>query len=264
MTLTTRLLRRVVNSSVPAALANSVSSLPMPTPSPGLNRVPRWRTMISPPLTYWPAKTLTPRRWASESRPLREEPRPFLCAIRRYPRGSSGPTSGWSRTTSGVLFDLDVGDFQAGELLPVTGELLVAPLGLELEDPELRVALVTEHLGGDRGLGQRVAERDLVGAHEHGVEVDGRTLVGGQALLQELLALLDAVLLRAGLDDCVQGKSSLLGCLGGRSCPRRGTAPATSAATAPRLGVYRVVVVLPGRPRARRAGRLGLPDDGRP
>src|SRR5947209_262212 len=58
-----------------------VSSLPIPVPSPGLKRVPRWRTMISPPVTVWPAKTFTPRRLAFESRPLREEPSPFLCAI---------------------------------------------------------------------------------------------------------------------------------------------------------------------------------------
>src|SRR5579859_705913 len=53
----------------------------MPTPSPGLKRVPRWRTMISPPVTRSPANTLTPRRLAFESRPFREDPRPFLCAI---------------------------------------------------------------------------------------------------------------------------------------------------------------------------------------
>ena len=58
--------------------AKSVWSRPMPTPLPGRKRVPRWRTMISPPVTVWPAKTFTPRRLAFESRPLREEPRPFL------------------------------------------------------------------------------------------------------------------------------------------------------------------------------------------
>ena len=62
----------------PARVAKIVSSRPRPTPSPGLKRVPRWRTMISPPLTVWPAKTFTPRRLAFESRPLRLDPRPFL------------------------------------------------------------------------------------------------------------------------------------------------------------------------------------------
>src|SRR5215218_6560092 len=98
----------------------------MPVPSPGWKRVPRWRTMISPPVTLWPAKTFTPRRLAFESRPLREEPRPFLCAMPLGPH---------------------LRDLQARELLAVTRPPLVAPLGLELDHPELRAALVPEHLG---------------------------------------------------------------------------------------------------------------------
>ena len=80
-TLTTRRPRKVPNSTLPAAVANRVSSLPRPTLRPGWKWVPRWRTMISPALTNWPPKRLTPRRCALESRPLREEPRPFLCAM---------------------------------------------------------------------------------------------------------------------------------------------------------------------------------------
>ena len=67
----------------PARSAKRVSSLPRPTPSPGWKWVPRWRTMISPALTCWPPKRLTPRRWALDSRPLRVELAPFLCAICR-------------------------------------------------------------------------------------------------------------------------------------------------------------------------------------
>ena len=52
-----------------------------PVPGPGRNRVPRWRTMIMPALTSWPAKIFTPRYFGFESRPFRDEPRPFLCAI---------------------------------------------------------------------------------------------------------------------------------------------------------------------------------------
>ena len=37
------------NSTMPLIFANSVSSLPQPTFSPGLMRVPRWRTMMEPP-----------------------------------------------------------------------------------------------------------------------------------------------------------------------------------------------------------------------
>src|ERR1700760_4952896 len=102
----------------------------MPTPTPGLKRVPRWRTMISPPVTVCPAKTFTPRRLALESRPLRLEPRAFLCGI------SSAPLP-------------DRREADARELLTVTRPALVAALGLELEHAELRAALVRHDLGAD-------------------------------------------------------------------------------------------------------------------
>ena len=50
-------------------------------PGPGRKRVPRWRTRIIPAVTCWPSNIFTPRRCACESRPLREEPSPFLCAM---------------------------------------------------------------------------------------------------------------------------------------------------------------------------------------
>src|SRR3954452_8750107 len=99
----------------------------MATPSPALKREPRWRTMISPPETVCPANTFTPRRLALESRPLRLEPSPFLCAI-----GSLAP---------------EVGDADAGEPLPMAGAPLVPALGLELEHAQLRTALVADDLG---------------------------------------------------------------------------------------------------------------------
>src|SRR3954447_6935981 len=106
----------------------------MPAPSPGLKRVPRWRTMISPPVTVCPANTFTPRRLALEARPLRLEPRPFLCAI------SSAPLA-------------DGRDADARQLLAVAGAPLVAALGLELEHPQLRPALVRDDLGLDEQRG---------------------------------------------------------------------------------------------------------------
>src|SRR5687767_15028788 len=105
----------------------------MPVPGPGLKRVPRWRTMISPPVTVWPANSFTPRYLGFESRPLRLEPRPFLCAMR-------------------CSASLDAGDADSREILPVTRAALVAALGLELEDAELRAALVPDDLRGHRGL----------------------------------------------------------------------------------------------------------------
>ena len=71
----------VRKATLPSRVAKIVSSLPMPVPGPGRKRVPRWRTRIIPAVTSWPAKSLTPSIFGFESRPFREEPRPFLCAI---------------------------------------------------------------------------------------------------------------------------------------------------------------------------------------
>src|SRR6476620_6011137 len=84
-TLIVRPLRDGLKATRPSRVAKIVWSRPMPTPSPGQKRVPRWRTMISPPLTCSPAKTLTPSMFGFDSRPLRLEPRPFLCAMPRPP-----------------------------------------------------------------------------------------------------------------------------------------------------------------------------------
>src|SRR5579862_5354672 len=53
----------------------------MPTRSPGWNLVPRWRTMMLPGMTISPPNFLTPSRRPALSRPLREDPPAFLCAI---------------------------------------------------------------------------------------------------------------------------------------------------------------------------------------
>src|SRR5436305_10617867 len=144
----TRPWRPVLKSTVPAAFANSVSSLPIPTPSPGWKRVPRWRTMISPPVTVSPAKTFTPRRLAFESRPLRLEPRPFLCAI------------------------ADLRDLDARQVLAVTPAALVAALGLELEHAKLLAALVADHARGHLHLLQSIrVEHRVLGAEQHGLQL---------------------------------------------------------------------------------------------
>src|SRR2546421_13099798 len=53
----------------------------MPTLTPGFQRVPRWRRMILPACKYSPPNFFTPSRFDWLSRPLRELPIPFLCAI---------------------------------------------------------------------------------------------------------------------------------------------------------------------------------------
>src|SRR4051794_39201500 len=158
----------------------------MPTPLPGLKRVPRWRTMISPPVTCWPAKTFTPRRLALESRPLRDEPRPFLCAISR-----SAP---------------DLLHADARELLTVALAALVAALGLVLEDADLRATLVADDRRGDLGAAEALAELGVaVAGDEQWLELDRGALVALEALHEQGLPLGDAVLLAAGLDHGVGG-----------------------------------------------------------
>src|SRR3990172_3368013 len=71
------------NFTIPSTSAKRVSSLPRPTFFPGFHFVPRWRARIFPPTTCSPPNFLRPNLWADESRPLREEPTPFLCAMNK-------------------------------------------------------------------------------------------------------------------------------------------------------------------------------------
>ena len=89
--------------------------------------------MISPALTTWPPKRFTPRRWALESRPLRVEEAPFLCAM---------------SVASAYFAGLDAGDLDLGQRLAVTLALAVAGLVLVLEDVDLRALGVRDDLGG--------------------------------------------------------------------------------------------------------------------
>src|SRR6516165_3019157 len=92
--------------------------------------------MISPALTSWPPNRLTPSRWALESRPLREELAPFLCAM------------------SSALPGLDAGDAQLGQPLTVTLTLAVAGLVLVLEDADLGTLDGADDLSRDGNLGE--------------------------------------------------------------------------------------------------------------
>src|SRR5471030_2368141 len=53
----------------------------MPTLRPGCHVVPRWRARILPATTISPPDFFRPRRRPALSRPLREDPPAFLCAI---------------------------------------------------------------------------------------------------------------------------------------------------------------------------------------
>src|SRR5687767_69179 len=76
------------NFTTPSINAKSVSSLPRPTLFPGFHLVPRCRAMMLPPSTRSPPNFLSPNRCACESRPFRDEPTPFLCAITNSVLGS--------------------------------------------------------------------------------------------------------------------------------------------------------------------------------
>src|SRR5947209_13655939 len=98
--------------------------------------------MISPAPTTWPPKRLTPRRCALESRPLRVDDAPFLCAI----------CSCLLRVVG--LLGLDTGHADLRQLLTVTLTLAVAGLVLVLEDVDLRPLCGGDDLSGHGDAGQ--------------------------------------------------------------------------------------------------------------
>src|SRR3989337_2782686 len=111
------------------------AALPSP-PLPACTCVPRWRPRIWPALTCSPPYTLTPRRLDCESRPLRELPPAFLCAMFRSPCSGSGD---------------DVVDPDLGVVLAVPLRFLEMLAPPQLEDLDLVAAAVAEDGGRDFG-----------------------------------------------------------------------------------------------------------------
>src|SRR5947209_3369499 len=176
---------RSLNSTTPVTLANSVSSLPQPTFSPGFSGVPRCRTMIEPPGTSCPPKTFTPRRCALESRPFFELPKPFLCAM-----------------------DLahDVADAHFGVVLPVPLGPLVLLLSLEFENQNLLRTVVIFHRGIDLDVAGVVTGEHLIAIveeREHSAQLDLRSNLGGEFRNPDHIPGSNAELLSACLNDCV-------------------------------------------------------------
>src|SRR5690606_4979563 len=176
--------------TTPSMSAKSVSSRPRPTFCPGWNLVPRCRTRMWPASTRCPPNRFTPSRCAFESRPLRLEPTPFLCAM---PPPSAEP---------------DLADPDLGVLLPVSllPAVVLAPLPLEHDD--LLALAVRDDLGRDgsavdRGrahpdLSVRCGQQDLIERH-------GLADAGGDRRDPEGLSGLCAELFSAGADDRVHG-----------------------------------------------------------
>jgi hypothetical protein len=121
---------------------------------------------------------LTPRYCGFESRPLREEPTPFLCAISASERDVSDANFGIALTMS----------LLAGVVLP--------PPELEHDD------LIAESVANDlASYGRPIDERRsrvhglAIGSDENLVESDGRTGLAFEAGKSDLLPGLDAKLL---------------------------------------------------------------------
>src|SRR3990170_6462102 len=116
----------------------------MPTLAPGRTLVPRWRMRTLPAVTHSPANAFTPSRLLLLSRPLRDEPMPFLCAI------------AFLHLCQGDLLDAKL-----GEVLPVSLLPPVVRLRLVLEDDHFLAASMTDHGGVHR------RSRDVRRAHGH-------------------------------------------------------------------------------------------------
>src|SRR5690348_4501471 len=148
--------------------------------------------MMLPGTTVSPPNFLTPSRRPRESRPLRDEPPAFLCAMTYAPR----------------LAGVDAGDAQHGQLLAMT---VLAPVIVTpplLEDQHLVGADLLDHLGGDRGAGEAGLVGGRLGAvaeHQHLAERHGGAGLTRQLLDGDDVVLGDFVLLAAGADDGEHG-----------------------------------------------------------
>src|SRR5690606_15767351 len=145
--------------------------------------------MISPALTSWPPKRLTPRRLLSDSRPLRVLPAAFLCAIVQI-----------------LQSGLDAGDLHGSKPLAVALLLAMMLAAAEFDDTNLVVTTLFNHFSGHLGTAdQRLANSDLVTVcnQQHFVEVNAFASADFQLLDFQRVAFFNAILLAIGLDNCV-------------------------------------------------------------
>src|SRR5262245_41927504 len=129
--------------------------------------------MMWPGRTISPPNFLTPSRRPRLSRPLREEPPAFLCAIRHsflVPKTPGTP---------------DLGNPQYGLLLAMTlfAPIIVPPL--LFEDDDLGRAGLLDHRGADRSTGQQRRPGGDIGAvadHQYLGEFDRRPRLARELL----------------------------------------------------------------------------------
>src|SRR4051812_6755703 len=146
-----------------------------------------------PGITASPPNFLTPRRLPAVSRPLRELPPAFLCAMMDAPGRRSG--------------DRDVADAHDRQQLPVAVAAAIVLAAALLEDDDLLAPCLLPHPAGDGRTGGsgRAHDRAVAADHQHLGEHDRVADLAGQALDLDHLVGGDAVLLAAGLDHCVHG-----------------------------------------------------------
>ena len=151
---------------------------------------PRWRTMIEPAVTSVPSYTLTPRRWAFESRPFLVEPPPLVFDM--------------------ALSLRDSGDFDASKRLTVTPPTTVIAGILVNEAVDLGALDFVEHLGRNR------SACEISGVRQHGRPINYKHWTkinvaadGTNAFNFQDLALFDLVLFSAGGDYCIHNCDSL-------------------------------------------------------
>src|SRR5215218_6029157 len=174
-------------------------------------RVPRWRTRIVPAVTSWPPWRLTPSRLAAESRPLRLEDAPFLCAISAFlfllvALLLLGPAA-----RPGRAAEVDGLDLEPGQGLAVAEGAALAGLVLVGEDADLLSPVVVDHAGRDLGPGQVVGGRGhlaVVVDDQQRFQLEAGAVVVAEALDVDEVADLHLVLLSAGPDDGVHLGSS--------------------------------------------------------
>src|SRR5690606_33894664 len=163
--------------------------------------------MMLPPTTSWPPNFFTPRRRPAESRPLRDEPPAFLCAISNYllllvggllGRRILGRLLGGRLLRGGILRGL----FGSGRLLRSRG-LLRSFLGFRSLGGSLRLGLRLRSVGSRSGLGLRrgcllrrcLGSRSLGGSRRLGLRLrsvgsrSGLGLRSGFLLRRSLLGL---------------------------------------------------------------------------
>src|ERR1700730_6564520 len=185
--------------------------------------------MILPGMTIWPPNFLTPSRRPALSRPLRDEPPAFLCAIARLlrllPRLGRWPgRPSRPRRHAGRALGVDFGDLQHGLMLTVTvlAPVIVPPLLLE-DDDLVGPAMLDERGADRRAVEERRPGRDsgAVTDHQDFAEFDYGTGFAVELLDRDHIVLGDRVLLAAGADHCKHDGTDI----GGRACrgkPRPG------------------------------------------